>query len=177
MLHSHFFVFVLFFLLPLGWVIFSLSVDLGGTSSVSQFRTWFGAWGQQRVIFLSFFRCVLGLFPFIRLKATHCPGQYLFWGHSSAFYYTGSPSLFWPLASPGSSGIPTWFSRPRPLAFLRPEPLQGWQYSWQVLRLAEPHLELIVWGSGPFGNYTGRGSRRTFLQAFQGKFQRKSLRF
>ena len=129
------------------------------------------------LIFVSFFRCVLGLFPFIRLKATPCPGQYLFWGHSSAFYYTGSPSLCWPLASSGSSGIPTWFSRPRPLAFLRPEPLQGWQYSWQVLRLAEPDLELIVWGSGPFGNYTGRGSRRTFLQAFQGKFQRKSLRF
>ena len=129
------------------------------------------------LIFVSFFRCVLGLFPFIRLKATHCPGQYLFWGHSSAFYYTGSPSLCWPLASSGSSGIPTWFSRPRPLAFLRPEPLQGWQYSWQVLRLAEPDLELIVWGSRPFGNYTGRGSRRTFLQAFQGKFQRKSLRF
>ena len=104
------------------------------------------------LIFVSFFRCVLGLFPFIRLKATHCPGQYLFWGHSSAFYYTGSPSLCWPLASSGSSGIPTWFSRPRPLAFLRPEPLQGWQYSWQVLRLAEPDLELIVWGSRPFGN-------------------------
>ena len=129
------------------------------------------------LIFLSFFRCVLGLFPFIRLKATHCPGQYLFWGHSSAFYYTGSPSLCWPLASSGSSGIPTWFSRPRPLAFLRPEPLQGWQYSWQVLRLAGPALEFIVWGGGPFGNYTGRSSRRTFLQAFQGKFQRESLRF
>ena len=40
------------------------SVDLGGTFSVSQFRTWFGAWGQQRVGFpvwgyasnLSYFR-------------------------------------------------------------------------------------------------------------------------
>ena len=122
------------------------------------------------LIFLSFFRCVLGLFPFIRLKATHCPGQYLFWGHSSAFYYTGSPSLCWPLASSRSSGIPTWFSRPRPLAFLRPKPLQGWQYSWQVLCLSEPDPELTVRGSGPFGNHTGRSSRRTFLQTFQGKF-------
>ena len=136
-------------------------------------------WGMLVIylIFLSFLRCVLGLFPLIRLKATHCPGQYLFWGHSSAFYYTGRPSLCWPLTPSRSSGIPTWFSQLRPLAFLRPEPLQGWQYSWQVLRLAEPDLELIVWGSGPFGNYTGRGSRRTFLQAFQGRFQRKSLGF
>ena len=93
----------------------------------------------------------LSYFPFLfslcfrpvpRLKDTHCSGQYLFWGHSSAFYYTGSPSLCWPLASSGSSGIPTSSSRPRPLAFLRPEPLQGWQYSWQVLRLAEPDLKL-----------------------------------
>ena len=45
--HSCFVVFLLFSFLPLGWVVFSLSVDLGGTSSVSQFRTWVGAWGQR----------------------------------------------------------------------------------------------------------------------------------
>ena len=171
--HSYFFVLVLLLFLPLGWVTFPLSVDLGGTSSVSQFWTWFGAWGQglgslfwgMLVIYFIFsflFRCVLDLFPFNRLKVTHCPG------HSSALYHTGSPSLCWPLASSGSSSIPTWFSPSRPLAFLRPEPLQGWQYSWRVLRLAVLDLELIVWGCGPFGNYTGRGSRRTFLQVFQG---------
>ena len=133
------------------------------------------------LIFGSFFLFFLSLcsmpFPLVRIKATHCPRQYLFWGHSSAFYYTGSPSLCWPLASSGSSGIPTWCSRPRPLAFLRPTPTQGWRYSWQVLRLAEPDPELTVRGSGSFRNYTGKSSRRTFLQTFQGKFQRKGLRF
>ena len=187
-----FLVLVLGFFLPLGLVIFPLSVDLEGGGGPSQCLN-FGPGSEPRVnrrldslflgyasdlsyFFLSFFRCVLDLSPFIRLKATHCPGQYLFWGHSSAFYYTRNPSLCWPLASSGSSGIPTWFSRPRPLAFSRPEPLQGRQYSWQVLRLAEPDFQLIVWGGGPFGNYTF-ASRRTFLQAFQGKFQRESLRF
>jgi len=61
-------------------------------------------------IFLSFFGFVLDLLPFIRLKATHYPRQNLFWGLSSAFYCTGSPSLCWPLASSGSNGILTWFS-------------------------------------------------------------------
>ena len=90
------------------------------------------------LIFVAFlFRCVLGLFPFVRIKATYCPRKYLF--------------FCWPLASSGSSGIPTWFSRPCPLAFLRPEPLQGWQYSWQVLRLSEPDPELTVRGRGQEG--------------------------
>ena len=132
--HSCFVVFLLFSFLPLGWVIFSLSVDLIGTSSVSQFRTLFGAWGQPGLgslfwgyacdlfyFFPFLFRCVLDLFPFNRLKATHCPGQYLFWGHSSALYHTGSPSLCWPHASSGFSSIPTWFSRLCVLAFLRPK--------------------------------------------------------
>ena len=91
--------------------------------SLGSTEGWVPCFGGMLVIyliFLSFFACVLGLFPFIRFKATHCPEQYLLWGHSSAFYYTGSPSLCWPLASSGSSGIPTWFSRPRPLAFYDP---------------------------------------------------------
>ena len=66
-------------------------------------------WGMLVIdfIFSFFFRCVLDLFSFNRLKVTNCPG------HSSALYHTGSPSLCWPLAFSGSSSIPTWFSRPR----------------------------------------------------------------
>ena len=67
------------------------------------------------------FRCVLDLFPFNRLKVTHCPGQYLYWGHSPAMNHTGSPCLCCPLASSQSSSIPTWFSQLCPLALLRPE--------------------------------------------------------
>ena len=52
-----FVVLVLIFSLPLGWVIFTLSVDLGGAFSMSQFRTWFGAWGQQRAGFPVFRVC------------------------------------------------------------------------------------------------------------------------
>ena len=134
MFHSYFVVLVSLFFLPLGWVVFSLSVDLEGTSSVSQFRTWFGAWGQQELdslfwgyacdlfyFFPFLFRCVLDLFPFNRLKVTHCPGQYLYWGHSPAMNHTGSPCLCCPLASSQSSSIPTWFSQLCPLALLRPE--------------------------------------------------------
>ena len=132
-------------------------------------------WGYASDLsyFFLFFRCVLGLSPFIRLKATLCPGQYLCWGHSVLHR---EPSLCWPLASSGPSGILTWFSRPRPLAFLRPKPLQGWQYSWQVLRLAEPDLELVVWGGGPFGNYMGRGSRRINISSdLSGEISKEKL--
>ena len=94
-------------------------------------------WGMLVIclIFLSFFRCVLGLFLFIRLKATHCPGQYLFWGHSSAFYYTGYPSLCWPLASSGSSSRPGLadlallrFNQP---SHFRAGNIHGNSYVWQ----------------------------------------------
>ena len=51
------------------------------------------------LLYFSFlFRCVLGLFPFIRLKAMLCPEQYLSWGHSSAFCVAqGAPPVVGPL--------------------------------------------------------------------------------
>ena len=175
-------IFVCFIRISLPWFCFSFSLWVGSFSpspltsgdllsvSISDLAWSLGStegwvpcfWGMIVIYFIFpfLFRCVLDLFPFIRLKATHCPGQYLFWGHFSAFYHTGIPSLCWPLASSGSSGIPTWFSRPRTLAFLRPEPLQvragniyGKSYVWQNLILNSS------WGGGPFGNYTRRGSR------------------
>ena len=178
MFHSYFFALVLLFFLPLGWVIFPLSVDLGGPPQCLNFgpslepgvNRGLGSlfWGYGSDLFY---------FPFpfslcFRPVSLHSPQGYAlpravsFLGHSSAFYHTGIPSLCWPLASSGSSGIPTWFSRPRTLAFLRLEPLQvragniyGKSYVWQNLILNSS------WGGGPFGNYTRRGSCWTFLQA------------
>ena len=135
MFHSYFFVLVLLLFLPLGFWVGPLSPSPltsggppqslnSGPGSEPGVNRVLGSlfWGMLVIYFIfSFlFRCVLDLFPFNRLTVTHCPG------HSSALYHTGSPSLCWPLASSGSSSIPTWFSRSRPLAFLRPEPLQGW---------------------------------------------------
>ena len=50
-------------------------------------------------IFPFLFRCVLDLLPFIRLKATHCPGQYLFWGHLRSITQ-GAPPFVGPLPPP-----------------------------------------------------------------------------
>ena len=79
---------------------------------MSQFRTWFGAWGQQRVEFpvlgyasnLSYFRFLfslcLGLFPFVRLKVTHCPGN-IFSGDIPLRSITqGAPPFVGPLPPP-----------------------------------------------------------------------------
>ena len=87
------------------------------------------------LIFLSFFRCVLGLFLASRIRIAQ--GN-IFSGDIPLRSITqGAPPFVGPLPP-----LDLVASRPRPLAFLRPEPLQGWQYSWQVLRLAEPDLKL-----------------------------------
>ena len=134
MFHLYYVVLVLLFFLPLGWVLFfPLRCPRGDLLSVSipdlirsleSTKVGFPVLGyvcDLFYFFLSFFCCVLDLFPFNRLKATHFPGQYLFWGHSSELYHTRNPSLCWPLACSESSSIPTWFSRLCPIAFLRPE--------------------------------------------------------
>lgn len=90
------------------------------------------------LIFLSFFCCVLGLFPFVCFKATHCPGAISFLGTFFCILLHREPSLCWPLASSGSSGFPTWFGRPCPLAFYDPSHfragnIHGKNYVWQNL--------------------------------------------
>ena len=144
MFHSYFFVLVLLLFVPLGWVVFPLSVDLGGDaqclnsgpSSEPGVNRGLGSlfWGMLVIYFIfSFlFRCVLDLLPLNRLKVTNCPG------HSSALYHTGSPYFSWPLASSGSRSIATWFRRPRPLAFYDPghfraSNIHGESYVWQNL--------------------------------------------
>ena len=101
----------------LGWVISLSQLTLAGPPQ-SQFWTWFGAWGQQWVGFpvapsgipftlFSFPFCsVLGTFSLVHFKTSHCPREHLCWGHSSAKYCTGSPSLCWPLASSRACGVP-----------------------------------------------------------------------
>ena len=59
------------FFFVLGWVLSFLSLDLRGTSSVSQFRIWFGAWGQKVVgfpyrffrVFSRFLSCFMVFLP------------------------------------------------------------------------------------------------------------------
>ena len=84
MLHSHFFVFVLFFFLPLGWVIFSLSVDLGGPpqclnsgpGSEPGVNRGLGSlfWGYASNVSYFPFLFSLCFRPVPRLKDTHCQG-------------------------------------------------------------------------------------------------------
>ena len=125
-------------------------------------------------LFILFIRCVLDLLPFIRLKATHCPGQHLFWGHSSAFYYIGSPSLCWSLASSGSSG-----TRPglADLALLRSyDPshfrvgnIHGKSYAWQNL------ISNSSCGEVDLLEIIREGVRvEHFFRPFRGNFKRKA---
>ena len=65
------------------------------------------------------FFVVSGRFPLVHLKTQYCPAEHLLWGYPSAFYDTGSPSLFWSLASSRAGGILTWFRQTCPLKFLR----------------------------------------------------------
>ena len=115
-------------------------------------------------------RYVLGLFPFVRIKATRCPRQYLFWGHSSTLHFTGSPSLCWPLASSGSCGIPTWFSDLALLRFYDPSHfragnIHGKSYVWQSLIANSPCGEVDLF------EIIRKGVRvQHFFRPFRGSF-------
>ena len=90
MFHSYFVVLVLFFFLALGWPFFPSPLaswgppqclNSGPGSDPGVNEGWGLCFGSMVVIYFFFhflFRCLLDLFPFNRLKATHCLEQYFF---------------------------------------------------------------------------------------------------
>ena len=95
------------FYFVVGWDPCPCPVDLGGTFSVSQFRTQFGALGHF-VCFSLFsfpFHSVLGILSLISRETQYSPAVYLCSRRSSPLYFTGNPSLCWPLASSGASTV------------------------------------------------------------------------
>ena len=117
------------------------------------------------LIFVSFFRCVLGLFPFIRLKDTHCPGQYLLWGHSSAFYYL--PPLDLVASRPGLADLALWrFYDP---SHFRAGNIHGKSYVWQNLIPNSPCGEVDLL------EIIREGVRvENFFRPFRGNFKGKA---
>ena len=80
------------FYFVVGWDLYPCPVDLGGTFSVSQFRT-------------VPFHSVLGILSLIGRETQYSPAVYLCRRRSSPLYFTGNQSLCWPLASSGASSV------------------------------------------------------------------------